>query len=174
MTLRQAQHRDAVALDGFNRNQMIVVQPVRHAEQGVAGMRCAARLGQRCPGGISQRDIQCRRVARRLPLRDMIGKGTFGHGLAEPRRQIGAQRGAIEARRIGVLLHRLALDEQPLARVDRIERMGRVRQCQRLRLDAEQRGDERIEMRRERHHQLALVRAGDRIRSRSRRQQTRV
>ena len=49
VVLRQAQHRHAVALDGFNRNQMVVVEPVRHAEQRVAGMRGLARLRSASP-----------------------------------------------------------------------------------------------------------------------------
>ena len=52
--------------------------------------------------------------------------------------------------------------------------MGLVGQRQRLRLDAEQRGHEPIEMRRERHHQLALLRSGERIRCGTRREQSRV
>ena len=52
--------------------------------------------------------------------------------------------------------------------------MGFARQRQGLRLDAEQRGDEAVEMRAERHHQVALVLRGERIRRGARRQQTRV
>ena len=54
-----------------------------------------------------------------------------------------AQRRAIEAGRVGIFLHRLALHEQPLAGVDRVQRVRPPGQRQQLVLDAEQRRDER-------------------------------
>ena len=95
--LRQAQHRHAVAFDGFNRNQMLIVEPMRHVEQRVARMRGTALGGERRPRGVAQRHIQRLGLARLLPGRDMIGECALGERLAEPRFQIGAQRGAIEA-----------------------------------------------------------------------------
>ncbi len=55
--------------------------------------------------------------------------------------------------------------------MDRVQRMGLARQCQRLVLDAEQRRDEPIEVRPKRHHQLALVLDRQRIRQRPSRHQ---
>ena len=65
---RQAQHRDAVALDGFDRHQMVGVDPVRHAEQRAAGMRRWPASRQRRPGGIAQRQVQRLGIAGRSPM----------------------------------------------------------------------------------------------------------
>ena len=147
--LRQAQHRHAVALDGFNRNQMLVVEPVRHAEQRVAGMRRAARLGQRRPGGVAQRHIQRRGVAGRLPRRDMLGEAALGQRArrtALPARRAARRRRSRDGS--GYFFTAWRCTNSRLQAWIGSSAWVCARQRQRLRLDAEQRGDEAIEMRR--------------------------
>ena len=76
--------------------------------------------------------------------------------LAHVRFQLRAQGLAVERRRMRIFLHGLALHEQPLAGMDGVERGGLSRQSQGFRLDAEQRSEEAIQMRPQRHHQLAF------------------
>ena len=55
-------------------------------------------------------------------MRRPAWRSRLGQRRAASRFQRRAQGGAIEAGRVGVFLHRLALHEQPLAGVDRVER----------------------------------------------------
>ena len=70
---------------------MLIIEPMRHVEQRATRMRGTARGGQRRPRGVAQRHVQRRGLAHLLPGRD-IGERALGHV-----RQIGTQRGAMEA-----------------------------------------------------------------------------
>ena len=87
-----------------------------------------------------------------------MAKPLFGQAPPHPGLQRRPQRRAVEAGRIGVFLHRLALHEQPLAGVDRVERQRLARERVGFRLDAEQRGNERVQMRAECDDQFASSR----------------
>ena len=96
---------------------------MRHAEQRAAAMRRAAGLGQRRPGGVAQRDIERLGVAGRLPRRHVRRRRPRSVS-ASPIRASSAARSAAPSKPDGsaIFLHRLALHEQPLAGVDRVER----------------------------------------------------
>ena len=135
VVLRQPQHRDAVALDGFNRNQMLRIEPVRHAEQRVAGMcRMALRpsASPRRHSAAPDRALRHRSAASHAVT--LRGEAHVRVSAAPIRASSAARSAdAVERRGIGVFLHRLALHEQPLAGVDRIQRVGLARQRQTLR-----------------------------------------
>ena len=93
-------------------------------------------------------------------VRHVVGEGEFGERAAQAGFQVAAQGGAVDVGGVAVLLHRLALHEQPLAGVDRVQRMGLLRQFQQLRLDAEQGADEPVQVGAERDDQGAGVLVG--------------
>ena len=129
VVLRQAQHGHAVALDGLDRHQVLVVEPVRHAEQRAARMRSAARPRSASP---RRRSAAPGRAPRRRPpspsAATCAAKASSVSGSPNRASSAARKRRAVEAGRIGVFLHRLALHEQPLAGMDRIERRGLARQ----------------------------------------------
>ena len=155
--LRQAQHGHAVALDGFHRHEMGGIDPVRNPEQGAARMGGMAGRGQRGPGGVAGREVQRFGVGRRFPGGDVTGEGGLGQCLTGAGGEGFGQRGTVEAGRIGIFLHRLALHEQPLAAVDRVERPGLRHQRVQFRRNPEQGAEEPIERRAEGNHQLGFV-----------------
>ena len=118
---------------------MVVVEPVRHAEQRVAGMRRAARFGQRRPGGVAQRDVQRLGVAGLLPCGDVRGEGALGQRLADPRFQRPRSAGPSKPDGSGYFFTAWRCTNSRLQAWTGSSAMGLARQRQRLRLDAEQR-----------------------------------
>ncbi len=84
MILRQAQHRDTVALNRLDRHQMVHVEPMRHPEQQPATVFLLAIRRQGCPGGVFERGFQ-RQLVRGLvvePPADRLGIAQFpGEGV---------------------------------------------------------------------------------------------
>ena len=116
---RQAQHGDAVALDGLHRHKLLEVEFVRHLEQRAATMRAPVRR-QRRPGGIAQRRVQ----PFLRPSRSQVSTWAANEAPSASRPslfKLGAQRGSVEGGGIGVFLDGLSLHEQPLAAMDRVE-----------------------------------------------------
>ncbi len=54
----QAQHGDAVALDGFHRDEVLRVDATRDVEQGATVMVVLALWGEGGPGGVAEGLIQ--------------------------------------------------------------------------------------------------------------------
>ena len=170
----QAQHGDAVALDGFDRDQGVRVDAGGGAEQGAVLVRGAAGAGQRGPGGIAHRQVEGVGVGSVLPDGDVAGEGGFGQGFGDAGLQGGAQGGAVEIGGVGVFPERLALDEQALAGVHRIEAGGLGRDGVEVRLDGEERGEERVQRGGEGDDQLGFVLGIQRVRRGTGGEQTEV
>ena len=149
--LGQAQHRHAVAFDRLDRHQPCGVDLAGHAEQRAAFVRRPSRRAQCGPGGIARRQIG----RFRLSFRSCDEGGETGLAQRRPasRLDLRPQRRAVEPARIGIFPHGLALLDQPLALVYRIERQGCLPQCRDLRADAEEAGDEILHQRPEIDHQ---------------------
>ena len=154
------------------RNEVHVIELARGAEQHAPAVVGAPRLRVRRPGRVAQREVEPRGVVRLvlLPaghrLRERELAVVAGHRAADRRLEFAAQRGAVESsRHVGpVGIHRLALDEQALDRVQRGEFVVARGECPRFGLDPEQRDEEVLELRGERDQQRRLVLGGERSR----------
>ena len=150
--LGQAEHGDPVPLDGLDGNQMGGVRAGGEAEHRAPGMGCAPGRGDRGPGGVAEgaiqvfRDLGVRCVRRILPGRHLFGETRLGEGLDAGLEQFAAQCRAVDGGGVGIFLHRLALHEQALASMDGIERVGAGNERADFGLDAEQGGDEGVQM----------------------------
>ncbi len=151
--LRQAQHGDAVLDDGLDRDEMFHVEPMRHFEQHALAVPRAPVGRQRRPGRVSRRDLERLLVGILLihPNRDMPREGFLGQRLAEPLFEIASRRVGVDRRRLLLrhAFHGAALHEQTLYGVKRRQCLMPRLQRARLFADAEQLGDEILEMRRQ-------------------------
>jgi hypothetical protein len=164
--------RHAVHFGRFERHQLHVVDLARRAEEHARLVQRAARRRVRGPCGIAQGQVQPAGVRRfvLLPRRHRPCKREFaagtGHRCAEGGFEFAAERRAVERRRdIGLVrVHRLALDEEPLHRVQRRQRVMRRFERADLGGDAEERCQEILEMRGDGNQQCRLVLDGARRR----------
>ncbi len=156
MVFRQAQHGNAVALDGLDRHEVLRVELVRHVEQRAVAVPRLAGFAQRRPGGVALREVELARLLVAAPRLDVGGEAALVERPAHRLFQRGAQGGGVEAGRVGVGAHRLALHEQALAGVDRVEAGGARGDVGHLASDAEQLRHERADRRAERHDELPL------------------
>ena len=170
VVLREAQHCDAVALDGLDRNEMLHVEPMRHLEEETFAVLVLSRRRQGCPGGIFDCRAQGRRVGRLVvePPGNHFGKAPLpgehpcprvrNLAGAEMRFQRLAQRVAIE-RGGSVFLYfldRAALYEEALYRVKRRKLVVSRLQIADFSVDAEQRSEKIFEVRREIDDEIGL------------------
>ena len=114
---------DAVHVRQLERHELHVVELARRAEQHAALVRGAAFRRVRRPRGIAQRHVERRGVRGLvlLPARHRVGEAELGERRAERALQLAPQRRPVERRRRvrPVRVHRLALDELALDRVER-------------------------------------------------------
>ncbi len=171
----QAQHGDAVLDHRLHRHEMHRVDAVRHLEDHALLVTGAAGGRQRCPGGVARGQIERRRVCGLVlePLRHRSGIARLGERHADERFEVPCQRRAVECgglfRRHA--LDRPALDEEPLHRIKRRQRIMARRQFAGLARDAEEIGDEILEQRGERDDEVRFRLAFERGRAAPRRHQ---
>ncbi len=164
---RQAHTRDAVDDLGFDRNQMLEVELVRHFEErSVMVTALALGMVQR-PGGIlgERGDLGRRRLDLELRTDQLAHTQCesqfprFQAGGLERQTDIRRDCGAIERRRRFGLdgACDVALHEEPLAVVERRQRGVACAQRRRLGRDTEQRPDEVLERPRQLDQQVGFV-----------------
>ena len=173
LVLGQPQHRDPVALDGFDRHEVVHVEPMRDLEQHAAPVLVPAFGGQCRPGGITLRDVERLRIASLVlePFSDVLGIAPLplwnrfiGRRAHDPI-QVAGQPGPVDRHGIAFLD---ALDGAPLNKqtLDRIERrqlvMARL-QLSDLGFDPEQPADKVLQMRREIDQQVGFLEPLDRV-----------
>ncbi len=151
MLRRQAQHGDAMLHHGLHRHEMHGIDLVRHLEEHAGFVRRPPRRRERRPGAVARRKIESGGTLR-LPLhpaRDVAGIALLGQRLAHERRKLRRQRRTVEDRRLlrRDTLHRAALHEEALHGVERRQIAVPSLQRPHFRSDAEETGDEILEMR---------------------------
>ena len=145
----------------LDRNKLHVVELARRAEQHAAFVRGAAFRRVRRPCGIAQRDVERRGVRGLvlLPARNRVGEAELGEWSTERALQLPSQHGSVE---LGghirpMRVHRLALDEEALHRIERRELVVLPLQRADVARNAEQRGEEILQMRPKRDQQVRLT-----------------
>ncbi len=138
----QAMQRDAVARRGCERHEALEIELLRCLEQHAGGVALLAGRRVRRPGGIAQGEVQRRRVGGfvLLPGEHAASEREFGERFADGVGQLALESGPVQAcRRVGLdLVHRLALHEQALHRVERGESVMALRQRADFATDPEQ------------------------------------
>ena len=147
------------------RHELHVIQLARRAEQHAPLLRLPPRRSMRGPCRIAQRKVELVGVRRfvLLPAGHRLRKGEFSRRVryraTQDRSKGEAQGNAIECRRDIrlVSVHRLALDEKSLDGVERCQFVVATFQLADLGRDAEQRGQEVLEMRCNGNQECRLV-----------------
>ena len=177
MAFRQFPRIDAVHVSQLERNELQVIELARGAKQNAALVRRSPLLRVRRPRCIARRDIQRDRARRLvlLPSGHGPGKTKFGERLAQQRFDFVPQGWAVEGhgnvRLVGV--HRLALHEKTLHRVQRCKLVMRRFESTYVGLDAEQAREKVLEVRTDRDQQLGFVLARQSLRIRAGRDEAR-
>ena len=173
LVLGQPQHRDSAPLHGFDRYEVMHIEPVRHLEKDAAPMFAAAFRSQRRPGGVALRNLQRTGIGGLVlqPLRDMLGIAPlplgdwFVGGRADQPVEVAGQPGPVDRHCIGFFdaLDSAPLYEQPLDRVERCQFVMARLQHSQLGCDPEQLAEEIFEMGREIDQQVRFVEPLDRV-----------
>ena len=130
--------------------------------------------GRNIKGGIVEREgslhasnvqLVCMRLLVFLPEKNVPRKAEFGEWLAHQRLELAAKRRAVESCGLFrlVAVHRLALHEQTLDAVERRSKAVLIAQRLHFLLYAEQPGDERLDMRRQREQERGFLQRRQRV-----------
>ena len=169
--IAETQRIDAVPVLGLDRNEAEVVELARGFEQNTRSVQCLAFGCLHGPRGVAEREVDVG-FMRGLVLSPLTDGSREGELAAQPHRrradsrfELGAQRLAVEGRRLVglVAVQRLALDDLALAGVDRRELVLRRLQRRDFRFDAEQPGDPVLEVRRNRDQKLRFRESSQRV-----------
>jgi hypothetical protein len=152
---------------GGDRHQPLVVELRGGFEQDPIMVTCASLRGVRRPRGVAQRGFQLVRMRGFvfLPLAHEPRESELAECAVQVLRERLLERHTVDLRGFVRLDagHRLALNEQSLARIQRRERMVPIAKVGHRLLDAEQLCDERFKMRCQRDQQLGFGLALERL-----------